>query len=403
MCLFRMKIIIRVKNMKRRRLLILIVVALMALTLFPAAAMAEPGDVLNFKIYLIDKDSYALPDYIVTVDNNVQGIANEHGVLSIDGVSIEDVDTFKLFSKNKEQLGAFNMSYFNAPGTATNVSDEGGSYILNYSMPSSTVYMYMLYDKNSDNPFHPVDASDNPLEPGKKREEPKPTATPSAKPSAKPSASASPTAKPAPDSPNPQVAGYVVDENMNPLVHAGVILVNDEKGGSLSVTTDEEGWYTLPGITTGQHSLYISPEKSDVEDSVDFNVITGNEPNIVQKGDDDLELVISNAGGTVYANFMASQGDIDILAVSGAPLNPPAPAPTAAPTVVPTTEPTVAPTAAPTASSEPTAVISVDPTSTPAPSSSGMPQDMVFIIIAIIAAVAAIIIAIIIVKSKGRK
>ncbi len=393
--------------MKKKRFILIVVAALLALTLFPAVAMAEPGDVLNFKIYLIDKDSYALPDYIVTVDNNVQGIANEHGVVSIDGVYIDEVDTFKLFSKDKEQLGAFNMSYFNGLGTATSVSDEDGGYVLNYSQPNETVYMYMIYDKGSDRAFHPVKASDDPLDPGKKREEPKPTPSPSAQPSQ--SSKPSPTAKPEPDSPNPRLSGYVVDSNMKPMVHAGVILVNDEKGGSLSATTDEEGGFSLPGITVGEHSLYISPEQGgDVEDSIDFKVISGDSPNIIKRDDDDVEMVISKNGGTVYANFMANDADNDvqILAVSDQKLNPPAPEPTAAPTVAPTaaptTEPTEAPTIAPTPE-EPTAVITVDPTSSPAPANTGMPQDMVFIIIAIIAAVAAIIIALIIVKSKGRK
>ncbi len=388
--------------MKRKRFILIALAAMLALTLFPAVAMAEAGDVLNFKIYLIDKDSYALPDYIVTVDNNVQGIANEHGVLSIDGVYIDEVDTFKLFSKDKEQLGAFNMSYFNGLGTATSVSDEDGGYVLNYSQPNETVYMYMLYDKDSDRAFHPVKASDDPLEPGKKREEPKPTPSPSAKPSAKPSASASPapTAKPTPDSPNPRLEGYVVDSGMNPMVHAGVILVNDEKGGSLSATTDEQGWFELPGISTGQHSLYVSPEQGDVEDSINFNVISGDAPNIIIKGDDDVEMVIPQSGATMYANFMADDAanDVQILEVSGTPLNPPAPAPTAEPTTEPTTEPT----AEPSASSEPTAVITVDPTASPAPVNTNAPQSMVFIIIAVVAAAAAIIIAIIIAKTRKR-
>jgi len=374
-----------------RKMGLVLVTVLLVLAVFPVTALAQ--GTLSFKIYLIDKDSNALSNYIVTVDNNVQGISNADGVATINNVSTDETDTFKLYSPDgKTLMGAFNLTY-NMSGDSTGLSDNimsDGSYLLVYSYPDQTVHMHMLYDKDAGSPFHPVDASENALNPGKKKSQP------SSQPKPSGSSSSKPTAAPVT---NPQLVGYLIDENGIRIENATVTSVNNDSGGSVTATTDNEGAFVLPGISKGGHTIWFETEGGTFKDQLTINVSVADETQIVKKSNEELEVDLKQGVDVVYANFKAgSDGNTEVLEVSNRVLLSPA---TAEPTAEPEPteessgdpeEPTPEPTVEPAESTPPTP----EPTPEPAKSESSFTP----IIITLIIAVAAVVIAVMIIKSK---
>ncbi len=284
--------------MKKNRFLMVLVVAVMVLAMVPATAMA--GDTMNFKIYLIDQNNHALTNYIITVDNNSQAVSNSEGIASFNGLALQDADTFKLFtSDGKKQLGAFNMRY--NVYEHTSIDYDGSNYILNYSTPDASVYMYWIYNPNAAIPFHPADASDDPLQPGSpmpKKDEPKPQPSPA-------------------KVTNPQLVGYLVDEDGKAVKNAAIKSTNDKSGGSVTATSDSKGFFVLPGISAGKHTMSFKTEDSKYNDTFQFNVKVSDASRIVKQSDELLELDIKSYSDVVYANFLVgTDGNVDILAVS---------------------------------------------------------------------------------------
>ncbi len=385
--------------MKKKRVLFLVLTAVFVFLMIPVTAMA--GDVMNFKIYLIDQNNNCMPGYIITVDNNTQTVTNGEGIGSFNGLALEDVDTFKLFTPDgKKQLGGFNLEYI--PYENTSIGYYGDNYVLNYSTPDASVYMYWVYNPNAENPFHPAQASDNPLTPGP----PKPAPAPTAKPSANPSAA--PTAAPAT---NPQMVGYVVDEEGYAVQHAAITSKNNKTGGSVTATTDDDGYYVLPGISSGEHTITFLTEDGTYNDTLQFNVKVGDKTKIVKQSDELLELDVKSQSDVVYVNFMAGKdGNTDILEASNKVLpspvtkdpqetHPPMPSIDPEPTVAP--EPTVEPAPEPTAAPEPTVEPTVAPTEAPQPAG-GLSDNVTMVLVVAVIAVAAVVIAVIVIRSRRR-
>ncbi len=386
---------------KNKKVLLLLLAIILVVTVFPLTAFAQSGmalpDVLNFKIYLIDKDSNALANYAVTVDDTNKGITNSDGVATINGIYLSEIDTFKLSDPNGKNIGAFNLTYI--PETQTGIANTlsiTGAFILQYSAPNETVYMHMMYDPKSSTgfPFRPLDASDNPLSPGKKAA-PKPTDPPT----------------------NPQLVGYVIDSDGMRVKHGTVISKNDETGGSLTATTDANGMFVLSGISKGKHTMQFINEESGYTDSLKMNVKVGDATQIVKKSNELLEVDIKKGADVIYANFQLGADDnTHILEVSNKVLASPAtkdptPEPTPEPIVVPTDVPqpvtteqpaepsaTVEPTPEPTV--EPTAEPTAEPTTTPETQKSGI--DTTLIIVIAIIAVAVIIVVALVLRNKRR-
>ncbi len=265
----------------KKRMVWLLVLVFIVMAVFPAVALAdepdpdpdpdpdptdtpEPVALLNLKFYLIDSNSYALPGYIVTIDNDRQSVADDNGIASFAAVPTDGTDTFKIFTPDKKQVGVCNLSYVKSDSTSVGPSTGGGGYQINYSTDDATIYLYMIADPKGDSSTgcHPADASDSPLTPGK--QPPKPTPSPSPSPtsssSAKPTASASASATAsASGKTDPAVKGYVTEVGgVTPIANATVESLNNETGKSYTVKTDENGYYEVPAMAMGDHTFTVT-------------------------------------------------------------------------------------------------------------------------------------------------
>ncbi|MEG0833991.1 MAG: carboxypeptidase regulatory-like domain-containing protein [Christensenellaceae bacterium] len=387
--------------MKKKKLALLLVVILVLVSLLPMVALADDEPLLNLKFYLIDKDSTALPGYILTIDNETQSVANKDGILSFPAVDASKKDTFKIFTPDKKQIGACNMTYVKSDKTGIADSTVDGDYTLNYSTPNATVYIAMVANPNgsSTSSFHPALASDNPITPGK--QPPKPA----------------PTKKPDPVT-NPVIAGFLIDTDGAPIVHATIDSENDATKQSLSGVTDAAGYFVIPGISKGRHDLNVYDADGESLGDLEIDVVVGDNTQIVKKnGKNELDL---KAGlGTIYINMqMDGKGDIVLLDASSKPLNSPATAETE-PTETPQPLPSIPPipdTPVDPASEQPAEEETVEPapeeqeTTAPAPAEeqpttapaagSGISSNMLIIILVVIIAVAAIVITVILTRRK---
>ncbi len=384
--------------MKKRLLVFLVITILLVASFGGVANAADP--LLNLKLYLIDSNSNALPGYIVTIDNNTQSVANSNGVASFPAVNATGVDTFKVFTPDKKQVGICNLSYQKADKTSVGPAQGNGEYQLNYSTEDATIYVYLIVDPNggSNTLCHPGDASDNPLTPGK-LPTPKPSASASTQPSG--SSSANPTAAPTAAT-NPHVEGYVIDEQSLPVEHATVVSKNTDSGGSVSGATDSDGYYTLPGISEGHHVIEVYGDDSQMLGDVDVFVETGAMTGL-KDVDGDGVIDIHTGVGTLYLNLqLEDEGGLKLLDVSEHDVGSPAKHadPTAEPTAEPEPDPTEEPepTEAPTV--EPTAEPTTEPEPTPPAESSGIDSNIMIIIIVAIVAVAAIIIVVLVLRNR---
>jgi len=394
----------------RKKLLIFTVVLVMLIASVGNIALAETdgmteNPLLNLQLYLIDSNSNALPGYIVTIDNNTQSVANGNGVASFPAIKATGVDTFKVFTPDKKQIGICNLSYIKGEATSVGQPQGNGEYQLVYSTFDATIYIYLIVDPNgnSNTLCHPGDASDSPLTPGKKPV-PKPSASASAQPSGsvQPSATATSTSSPTktPEPTDPQVCGYVIDEDSLPVEYAMVQSENMDNGSTVSGSTDSKGYYMLPGMTEGRHLITVYKDESDILGDIDVFVETGAMTGL-KDVDGDGVIDIHTGLGTLYLNLQIEKdGGLKLLDVSATDIGSPAKyvEPTPEPTEEPSPSPTVEPTPEPTL--EPTAEPSPEPTPEP---QNGMDSNLMMIIIVAIIAAAAVIITILVIRSRSNR
>ena len=388
--------------MKRIKVFCVLLAVVLVFCALPLAASAAAGDLLNLQLYLIDSNSNALSNYIVVINNSTQAVANKDGIASIPAADAGQTYDLKLFTPEKKQVGECILKFAQVGDGATDPRVGDGelvngvdSHTIYYVTPNASLYIYIIGNPGGSNlsPAHPAGVSNNPLQPGKQASKPAQTAAPSA-------SKAVVT--------NPIVYGYLIDVNGAPIAMATVKSQNDKTASSLSGVTESDGSFEIPGISEGEHSLYVISHDGAQLGELDLIVKTGSKTEIKDE-DADPEIDIHTGAGLLYMNIQTDgRGNIAVLDVSEKPLASPATKeaePTETPEAIPTTAPEVQPTEAPAeATTAAPAVTAAPQPSAEQPTGQGAMSDqtLLIIVVAIIAA-AAVIIIVLVVKRTNRK
>ncbi len=163
-------------------------------------------------------DGLALPNYIATLNNETQSIANADGTVYFAGIDPYSADTLKIYDPDKKNVGVCNIKFQQGNITTVAAVGTGGVYSVNYAKGTQDVFMDAVVDiaGNSDTLLKITQAASQPLPAGSHSQEEKPTTDPQGHD------------KPSEAVGDPCFNGYLINEDGDPVAGASG---NDERNG----------------------------------------------------------------------------------------------------------------------------------------------------------------------------
>ncbi len=336
---------------------------------------------INMKMNLMTQDGVALPNYIATLNNDTQSVANADGTIYFAGIDPHDADTLKVFNAEKNIVGVCNLKFEQGNVTTVASVGTGGVYNINYAQGTQDVFINTAVNPggNENTLLEVQQASSRPLPAGTHTQQDTPSASPS------PGASGDPTDTP---SPAQTLEGILVDSEDAPMAGITVELKNNATKATLSGATDSGGIFSIPSFTTGGHTFKAISGAGDEIGRVNVNIENADSSDMVYAGGV-TTIYVKNGLPTLYIGLQSEgNGVLTVTGVSETAL--PLPQDEETPTPPPTPEATVSPEA------------SAAPTATPQPQRQGPDHTttMLIVILIIVAAAVAILLVVYLRRKK---